>query len=273
MHVSFASTCTFTDRAISDTGSILPGSVCLSACLPVCLLCCSLHHHQSRPERLTSASSPPQLWGWPFPNLTPVWLAGRGKARIRGATLGEDLPWGSGPQKPQRIPTWHIRVRSYYLREGGRFHTDFNTLKSFNFLIMSLVVWYVPKSDDWTWTGIKGAECCHSTPLPNRGASLKDKLQGPLLCCGIDSLISQWENWVPGGIRLTHRARPVPEPGVQLHIMFRTIRSIFSCGLHSRWVEMSLSLMCHCWRSGLWKWLSVTGPLRIWLKHHSQGVI
>ncbi|CAB1438783.1 unnamed protein product [Pleuronectes platessa] len=42
--------------------------------------------------------------GLAFPNLTPVWLAGRGKAH-RGAMLGEDLPWGSGPQKPQRIPT------------------------------------------------------------------------------------------------------------------------------------------------------------------------
>ena len=149
----FACTWVLPPRARSQTerSAILDPSSRI--CLPVCLLCCSLHHHQSRPERLTSASSPPQLWGWPFPNLTPVWLAGRGKARIRGATLGEDLPWGSGPQKPQRIPTWQIRVRSYYLREGGRFHTDFNTLKSFNFLIMSLVVWYVPKSDDWTWTG------------------------------------------------------------------------------------------------------------------------
>lgn len=30
------------------------------------------------------------------PNLTPVWLLGRGKAHHKGATLGRPLPWGFG---------------------------------------------------------------------------------------------------------------------------------------------------------------------------------
>lgn len=46
--------------------------------------------------------------GLAFPNLTPVWLRGRGMAHICGAMLGRTSSEDSAsdiPQNPQRIPT------------------------------------------------------------------------------------------------------------------------------------------------------------------------
>lgn len=51
--------------------------------------------------------------GLAFPNLTPVWLPGRGQAPHHGATLGRTSPEDSAsdsPRKPQRISTWQIII-------------------------------------------------------------------------------------------------------------------------------------------------------------------
>ncbi|KAI9524095.1 hypothetical protein NQZ68_021057 [Dissostichus eleginoides] len=65
-----------------------------------------LHHHQSKVFDLALVST--TVLGLAFPNLTPVWLPGRGKAHRHGATLGRTSPEdtaNNSPQKPQRIPT------------------------------------------------------------------------------------------------------------------------------------------------------------------------
>lgn len=62
--------------------------------------------------------------GLAFPNLTPVWLRGRGKAHICGAMLGRTSSEDSAsdiPQNPQRIPTWSSSVElNCRIHGGGR---------------------------------------------------------------------------------------------------------------------------------------------------------
>lgn len=62
--------------------------------------------------------------GLAFPNLTPVWLRGRGKAHLCGAMLGRTSSEDSAsdiPQNPQRIPTWSSSVGlNCRIHGGGR---------------------------------------------------------------------------------------------------------------------------------------------------------